>query len=213
MAVQRKPFMSQPVRPALLFDLGNVVIDVDFDLAFNAWAQGSNTSVDLLRQRFSQDDAYARHERGEIDFSEYGQHLRDHLGLNLRDDELRDGWNAIYVGERAGMNDLLRRCATSLQTCAFTNTNATHQQAWTEGYQDILSHFSEIYVSCEMGLRKPEKAAFDAVVDRMGCQPADVLFFDDLEENIRGAREAGLQAVLVHSIDDVTQAVAPLLEE
>ncbi|MBT3343568.1 MAG: HAD-IA family hydrolase [Gemmatimonadetes bacterium] len=198
---------------ALLFDLGNVAIDIDFDRAFVSWSNHSGVSVDLLRQRFRQEDAYARHERGEIDFATYAGHLRHLLGVEIGDDDLKSGWNAIYVRERPGMRDLLRRCAARLPTLAFTNTNATHQRVWSSLYPELLSHFSQIYVSSDLGLRKPDTIAYDAVIQAMGCRADQVLFFDDMQQNIDGARAAGLRAVLVNCLEDVTGAVAPILEE
>ena len=198
---------------ALLFNLGNVAIDIDFDRAFAAWSAVSGQPMDRLRQRWCQEASYARHERGAIDFTEYARQLRQLLDVDISDEDLLAGWNAIYVRERPGMNDLLRRCAARLPTFAFTNTNPTHQQVWTGLYPDLLRHFSRIFVSSDLGLRKPDTVAFDAVIQAMGCRANEVLFFDDAPENIEGAQAAGLQTVLVNCLEDVTGAVAPFLED
>ena len=45
---------------ALLFDLGGVVIEIDFGRAFARWAAASGTPADTIRSRFSFDAAYER---------------------------------------------------------------------------------------------------------------------------------------------------------
>src|SRR6266478_2301638 len=60
------------------------------------------------------------------------------------------------------------------------------------------------------GLRKPDAAAYDHVVKAIGAPAERVVFFDDLAENIEGARSRGLTAVHVTSPDDVAEALAAL---
>jgi putative hydrolase of the HAD superfamily len=62
-----------------------------------------------------------------------------------------------------------------------------------------------------MGLRKPERAAFERVARAIGVAPGRILFFDDTEANVAGARAAGFQAVHVRSPEDVAAALAPWL--
>ena len=61
---------------ALIFDLGGVVIDIDFNNVFLRWADYSNRSVNEIRSKFSFDHRYEAHERGEIDSTDYFNSLR-----------------------------------------------------------------------------------------------------------------------------------------
>jgi glucose-1-phosphatase len=49
---------------ALLFDLGGVVIEIDFGRTVTSWAAAGGVPVDTLRARFAFDHVYERHERG-----------------------------------------------------------------------------------------------------------------------------------------------------
>ena len=62
---------------ALLFDLGGVVIEIDFDRVLKRWEPISKLSFTELKATFHFDAAYMRHERGEIEAAEYFAHLRD----------------------------------------------------------------------------------------------------------------------------------------
>src|SRR5947208_14847530 len=91
---------------ALLFDLGGVVIDIDFNRAFARWAEHAACDVSSVRGRFTVDEACRRHEIGAISDNDYFASLRTSLGLDLSDAQFLDGWNAIYIGEMAGMAGL-----------------------------------------------------------------------------------------------------------
>ena len=84
----------QPARApeALLFDLGGVLIDIDFGRALNAWAPHSALSPRELRETFSHDLPYQRHERGEIDGAEYFRHLATTLRPDDVEGALKEFW-------------------------------------------------------------------------------------------------------------------------
>src|SRR3974377_2327678 len=105
---------------ALLFDLGGVVIEVDFNRAFACWAAHSNQRLGTIKAKFSVDDFYEQHERGEISASEYFASLRASLGIDISDTQFRDGWNAIYVREVPGAAALLQRAKEKIPPYAFT---------------------------------------------------------------------------------------------
>ena len=48
------------------------------------------------------------------------------------------------------------------------------------------------------------------MTDAIGLAPGSILFFDDLAENVEGARAAGMQAVQVHGIEDIRQALTAI---
>src|SRR5262249_23336977 len=110
-----------------------------------------------------------------------------------------------------GISELLAKAAESFPLYAFTNSNREHEQCWSKQFSSILSNFKEIYVSSTIGLRKPEAEAYDYVVRAIGVSADRIVFFDDVLENIEGARARGLQAVHVRSQGDVAGALASLI--
>jgi HAD superfamily hydrolase (TIGR01509 family) len=195
---------------ALLFDLGGVVIEIDFGRAFTHWAESAGVPADTIRGRFSFDAAYERHERGEIGAVEYFAALRASLQIDLSDAELAAGWNAIYLDEVPGVRALLRTIEGRLPLYAFTNSNPTHQAFFVPRFADALRSFDKVFVSSEMGLRKPEAAAFAAISREIGVPLERIMFFDDTRVNVEGALAIGMPAVLVRSIDDVKKAIAAI---
>jgi len=74
----------------------------------------------------------------------------------------------------------------------------------------VLRRFRKVFVSFELGRRKPERAAFEAIAAVIGVPLDRILFFDDTLANVEGARSIGMAAVLVRSPADVSEALAAL---
>ena len=96
----------------LLFDLGGVLIEIDFERALRAWNQWTLLSIEELRQRFKMDEAYEKHERGEIEAPEYFTHLRKMLELEANDSEIILGmgiaswlFDVIWVARKGAVNN------------------------------------------------------------------------------------------------------------
>jgi HAD superfamily hydrolase (TIGR01549 family) len=203
--------LSPGAADALLFDLGRVVLDVDFSKVVACWAGHAGCEPAQLAGRFSwRDKFYQQHERGEISDGEFFAALRNLLGVELSDAQFLEGWNAIFAGEMPGIAPLLARAAERVPLYAFSNTNSAHVEHFSVVHADVLGHFREIFLSSAIGLRKPDAAAYDHVVKAIGVPAHRIVFFDDLAENIEGARARGLTAVHVTSPDDVAQALAAL---
>ena len=205
------PLLSPGSADALLFDLGRVVLDIDFSKVVACWAGHAGCDPAHLAGRFSwRDEFYQRHEKGEISDGEFFAALRALLGVELTDAQFLEGWNRIFAGEMLGISKLLARAAQRLPLYAFSNTNRAHVEHFSAAYADVLGHFREIFLSSAIGLRKPDAAAYDHVVKAIGVPAGRIVFFDDLAENIEGARARGLLAVQVRSSVDVAEALAAL---
>jgi putative hydrolase of the HAD superfamily len=203
--------MSRPVG-ALLFDLGGVVFEIDFGRTFARWAAHAGEELETIRSRFSFDEFYARHERGEIHAGEYFESLRYSLRINLSDAQFADGWTDIFRDEIAGVARLLRLVKDRIPLYAFTNSNPTHMTVWASRYSETLKTFRRVFVSSDLGMRKPEPEAFVAIGTRIAVPLDRILFFDDTRENVEGALALGMQAVHVGSILVAAEVVASGLQ-
>jgi len=192
---------------ALLFDLGGVIMSIDWERAFSRWAADSGQRSEVLRSRYRFDAPYERHERGEIDAREYYAALRSSLGIDLTDEQFAAGWGAIFTGEIAETVELLRSVKGRVPMYAFSNTNVAHQRIWSKQFESALGLFEKVFVSCELGSRKPQREAFEMISRSIGVPRERILFFDDTLENVDGARDAGLQAVHVKTPQDVKDAL------
>ena len=205
-----QPSLREESVDVLLFDLGGVVIDIDFRRCFERWAEASGKTIDHIASGFAFDTSYEQHERGEMDVAAYFRALRLALGVDLGDDELLEGWNDIYVGVVPGIGPLLAAAGAKFPLYAFTNSNPSHQALWSTRFAEDLEVFTATFVSSEIGQRKPDRAAFETISELIGVPASRILFFDDLAENVEGAIDAGLQAIHVSTTDAVSSALIQL---
>lgn len=195
---------------ALLFDMGGVVVTVHFDKLFQAWADSSSLTATEIKDLFEFDEVYEQHERGLVDASEFFAHQRKKLQLTGTDEQLAEGWNTVIGAEITQSMDAIDTVNDRIPTFGFTNTNRTHQIYWEAHFPRLGSLFQKLYASSEIGLRKPDAEAFNHILDEVGIQPDELLFFDDSIENIEGAKKLGIQTVLVTDTASVVNALQKL---
>ena len=157
--------------------------------------------------KWGADDAYKRHETGDLDFAGYCAHLSERLGITLPPHEWLEGWNAIFVAPYPGVVARLPRIAERFDLCCYSNTNDAHHAEWSTRYADELKAFRRVYVSSAIRRRKPDVESFRWVARDMGHAPEHILFIDDTLENIEGARAAGFMAVHARGDEAVSRAL------
>jgi putative hydrolase of the HAD superfamily len=72
----------------------------------------------------------------------------------------------------------------------------------------LLPKFSEVLVSSEVGLRKPDPEIYLLAAQRLGRDAAECLFVDDVEVNLVPARELGMHTVLHRCAADTVVELA-----
>jgi len=192
---------------ALLFDLGGVIVDIDFDRAFSVWSGHSRLSIGEIKQRFHMDAMYEQHECGDIQAAEYFSYLRKLLELDCDNATIIEGWNAVLAGEIKTTVAMLSDLDQRIPRYLLTNSNPTHEACWRQKFNQALEKFSAIFVSSTLGLRKPDPAIFAYVMAQTGHGSSSILFFDDAAQNVQAAQHAGLQSVQVRTPADVRQAL------
>lgn len=197
---------------AVLLDLGNVVLGVDFRRVFNFWANAADVPVQQFYDAWQLDEAYKAHEIDDIDFEAYAAALSDQFGVQLPLNAWRAGWNDLWTEPFHSVIELLPQLAEKYPLYGFSNTNATHELYWRDAFQGHLSSFREIYTSSNIGMRKPDAEAYHHVCSEIQCNPEDVLFLDDTLENVTGALAAGLNAHHVPSEQHVSAKLGGLLK-
>lgn len=130
---------------------------------------------------------------------------------------IHEAWILDEYPGVAGLIDDLH--AAGVQTGVLSNTNALHWRQLTSGPHGPAKFptpekVRHLHASHLLGLAKPDAAVFERFARAVGAPAADaggVLFFDDLEDNVRGAQSAGWRAHLVdHSGDTAGQMRAVL---
>jgi HAD superfamily hydrolase (TIGR01509 family) len=102
----------------------------------------------------------------------------------------------------------------SIRDLGFRCGLATNQQNLRGGYMRSSLGFEKIFdeqfYSFELGFAKPEAGYFQAIMDRIQMTPDRILFIDDHEGNVAGAREIGIHSELF-PVDGGVEALMPIL--
>lgn len=179
-----------------LFDLGNVVVKVDF-APFLAWLaeRSPGTDPEAIR-RLPRSSLWYDFEFGAISRADFARRLRGLYHAEFTQAELEERFCAIFPGPVEGIEELLRELAGRGPIYALSNTNEVHLEWLYRELPSLMGSFTKVFASHELGARKPYPGIYRGVASELGVPPASLLFFDDVEANVLGARRAGLEAHL-----------------
>jgi len=189
---------------AMIFDCGGVIFHCSFDNAFKHWAAVTRRDVDEIKSKFDFDDRFQEFERGEISSGLFRQITMDKLELKMSDEEFDAGWNSIYIELVPGIEQLLHVLTSMYRIVALTNTNAIHAHMWRILCSSVLKHFEKVFSSHEIGARKPEKKAYETVLNYLGLNPQNTIFFDDNPEFVQAAAAMNITSIQVTSFKQMT---------
>lgn len=195
--------------PTLIcFDLGGVIVRI-----CRTWDEGCRAAGlpvrDPLRREATKVERAAAvfdYQTGRIDGAMFAQRLSELSGGAYTPAEITAVHRAWILGEYAGAAEAIRAIhAAGLETSALSNTNAAH---WAQMERSIArTLIQRPFASHLMGLHKPDEAiyrAFEKLVDRRG---EEILFFDDLPENIEAARRVGWRAEQIDPAGDTARQI------
>lgn len=194
-------------RPVVIFDFGNVVATFDYALACAPFASRLGlTATELIdRARARGLDSLTReHETGRMTGSQFVQDFCRIAGLEgVTESEFVAAWRSIFR-----LNQPVVRLIADLKARGYTlllgsNTNALHADDFRVRFADALRPFDAFVLSYQVGHMKPAREFFDACVQSAGVPAADIVFIDDLPENVEGARAAGLSAIPYRDFPDL----------
>jgi epoxide hydrolase-like predicted phosphatase len=105
------------------------------------------------------------------------------------------------------MIDAASRIAKSYKAGLLTN-NVREWGGWREYYPQDLFH--TVVDSSEVGLRKPDPQIYLLTCERLGVDPKRAAFIDDIESNVKGARDVGMAGIHFTENDAVLEQLAKL---
>ena len=195
---------------AVIFDIGGVLVRIDMSAALEAVRTFSPAAVAGI-MKLESDPVLLEFECGRITERDFHRHVEALVGVEFPFDRFRACWNSIFQGEiepTLALLEGLRR--TDLKIGILSNTNHTHFE-WLRARIAAFEQLEHVYASHQIGLRKPDRAAYDYVLKQMNVPPARAVFIDDLAVNLDGAREAGMQVIHATGPESVRAGLAALL--
>lgn len=183
----------------VIFDLGKVIINLDLQATYRAFAQLSGKSLEEIGALVADQDFFETYEAGEIDDPTFRANIRQSLDILNEDEEIDAAWNAMLKDIPPARLQLIDQMSSRFRIFMMSNTNEIHFRqiqriaAHASGGKELRNYFEQMYLSQEIGVCKPDAGAWQVILDDHQLDPATTLFIDDKAENIEGAAKLGLQ--------------------
>ena len=194
----------------IVFDLGGVLVDLDFKSTINGLQKAGFTNVKEQLQAFDQDGIFKKFELGEISADEFRASIRKNSSVSLTDEEVDSLWNLMLLEIPREKLELILDLRSKYMVYLLSNTNSIHwdyvcKNAFNYRGFRMDDYFEETFLSYEMHLAKPDKAIFEKMLNDANLLPEEILFIDDLEANCKAAEEVGIHAHHYHIGDDLSK--------
>jgi len=176
--------------PAVIFDLGKVLLDFDYSVVIQRLAATGPASERQVRQTLLESSLLLDYESGRLDSATFHARLRSALALELDYRSFREQFGNIFtpIPGMIGAHAAVR--ARGFPTFIFSNTNEIAVAHIREQYP-FFSDFDGYVFSHEVGAMKPSDTIYVCMEQRAGRSAADLFYLDDRPENVEAARARG----------------------
>jgi len=185
----------------IIFDLGGVILNIDYQKTSAAFKQMGIANFDALYSQREQIDLFDALETGKIEAATFYDELNQYMHTNFTHEQLASAWNAMLLDWPLRRLQILQQLQNQFNLFLLSNTNSIHEAAFTQsleqthGIPSIAFYFEKAYFSHRMGLRKPDAQAFELILKEHHLKPAATLFIDDSVQHIEAAQKLGIQTI------------------
>lgn len=201
--------MFNTPKEAIIFDLGGVLLNLDYDLTEKAFVSLGMKDFSESYSQLQQAHLFDRFERGEVSSFHFINQLLDRLPAGSNGNQVVHAWDAMILDFPAERLEKLEKLASKYRLFLLSNTNDLHIDAVrrslqkTAGHRELERYFEKTYFSSAIGMRKPNPEIFEFVCTENQLDPAKTLFIDDSPQHVEGAKKAGLDALLLGKNEEV----------
>jgi len=185
----------------IIFDLGGVILNIDFkqtELAFANLGIGNFNEYYTLQ---TVSPLFEQLELGLVTPEVFYDKFREIVKVSLSNEEIQTAWNALLLDFPPERINWLKDIGKRHPIYLLSNTNKIHYNAFMKlfeeqiGDDDFNEYFVKAYYSHEINLRKPSKECFEYVLKMENLNPSETLFIDDSDKNIDAAKSVGLNTI------------------
>lgn len=190
---------------AIIFDLGAVILNINYQNTIDEFTKlGVNNAATFYSKKV-QTNLFNQIETGMISSNEFLKALQKET-KNANINQVEKAWNAMLLDlpeERIQLIEKLKKNNYSIYL--LSNTNAIHidaikKQLGERKWLAFCKLFDKMYLSHELGLRKPDVKIFEYILNEQKLKAEEVFFIDDSPQHIASAKKIGIHCH--HLLDD-----------
>ena len=184
----------------LIFDLGNVLYDIDFTKMYAAFDELGIPNFENHFTLNKSDQIFFDLELGLISEKEFCEGFNALYHLNLSNQQIISAWNSLLVGYRPPSIEWVKKHNGKYATFLYSNTNQIHYNYFIPQFErEVGGNFENLfktpYFSHKMGQRKPDPASFKHILEKEGLIAEETIFIDDNEPNVIAAASVGIKVL------------------
>ena len=186
----------------ILFDMGRVLVKIDFDAFPNALGFYTKEQREPFREAAMKLEYL--YECGKISTEEFLDSLYVIFNSKFSKKQLLDAYNAIIVEEHSEIISLVQRVKHHFRLAVLSNTSDEH---WRKSLEiaPLLNLFPEKFTSFQIRAMKPKPIVYETVISSLKVAPSEILFIDDVKENIDGAIACGMKGIVFITISQLEE--------
>jgi len=185
---------------AVIFDLGRVLVGVDFSGLFSKYLDSSvHSGFSLDLESVMKNPWFQKHSTGKATFEEFHKNICKNYELAISPDDFKKEWCSIF-NPIPGMQELVLNTAQIMPVGLLSDTDPVHWEFLLNTYP-FLKIFKKPVLSFNTGFLKPEAICYIKAAESVETPLERCLFIDDRMVNVNGARQAGMQAECFESYE------------
>ena len=200
------PLTSPEQDPFVFFDLGNVLLLFDHQIAWQQMAQLCELDPETVRDAVFRSPLQSQYERGAISSQEFYQQFCQQLEVQPDYRQLMKAASDIFRPAVEVIDVLQQLAKQGCQLGLLSNTCAAHWE-WIESLKLawIEACFQTFVLSFQVRCLKPELEMYVIAAEQTQRQSQQLLLIDDLKENVEAARNAGWDAIQFVGVEDLIE--------
>ena len=187
--------MSSPF--AFVFDLGNVLLPINLDLTYAAFASYTHYyAAEEIKYRTEQESLWLAYESGLVSCAQFRESICSRFQMDCTDAEFDQAFSALLLDFPSDVVSLIEEVKSNFPVYLLSNTSKIHSQLFLQN-ESLFTQFDSLHLSYEMGVSKPDKQIYQQVIDANALHAHQIIFFDDNPSNVQSANEFGWDAFLI----------------
>jgi len=202
-----KPVKGRILIKAVVFDVGRVILPIEWSNVVKSLGL-SDQEGKAFGQKVGHGSHYDLYERGQLSTEDFFSGFSKEYGLHHDKDQLKEAWALLIHPPFDGIHEVLEHLKSQVEVYALSNTNPAHFEKFMSEYTEF-SHFHKVFTSFHLNARKPEHEIYFKVVETLQMPPAEILFLDDMAENVHAARNIGMHSEKVeNSVEEIHKVLS-----
>jgi len=193
---------------AIIFDLGAVLLNINYHKTIEEFEKLGIKNSSSFYSKKEQTNLFNLLETGKISEEDFITEVKKECKYSS-DNKIVSAWNAMLLDLPKHRISLLKDLNKKYDIYLLSNTNSIHISEFKnimgyEKYEVFYKLFKKVYYSHEIGFRKPNKEAFQLILDENNLNADEVLFIDDSPQHIEGAKNLGIKTYHLKDGEEVT---------